>query len=212
MFLIATTLLICLLPTTQSYYLHTRRACEGSTLHLSCQAHNRIDVISASYGRNAGHGTCPSWFIRVTSGCHASSSLGVLRDYCDGRQSCSVRATNSVFGDPCSGTHKYLEVKYRCQPAPPTVITCEGSAMRLSCQGNSEIHVVSASYGRNAGREICPNAFIQVTSGCHATSSLSRVRSACEGRNSCSIAASNYIFGDPCVFTHKYLEVSYECQ
>ncbi|KAJ8044936.1 Rhamnose-binding lectin [Holothuria leucospilota] len=214
MSLIVTTLLICLLPTsvwTQSSVIYTGRTCEGSTLRLSCQANSHIDIVSASYGRNAGSEICPHSYIRVTSGCHASSSLSIVRNTCHGQQSCSVRASNSVFGDPCFRTYKYLEVKYRCQQTP-TEITCEGSTMSLSCQGNSEIHVVSASYGRNAGPEICPHSSIQVTSGCHSYFSLSRVRSACEGQNSCSISASNYIFGDPCVFTYKYLEVSYECR
>ncbi len=35
---------------------------------------------------------------------------------CDGRKSCSVPAVNSVFSDPCVGTHKYLDVSYLCLP------------------------------------------------------------------------------------------------
>uniref|UniRef100_A0A8C7WUJ0 SUEL-type lectin domain-containing protein n=1 Tax=Oryzias sinensis TaxID=183150 RepID=A0A8C7WUJ0_9TELE len=30
------------------------------------------------------------------------------------RQFCSIEASNSVFGDPCYGTYKYLEVAYVC--------------------------------------------------------------------------------------------------
>ena len=29
---------------------------------------------------------------------------------CQGKQSCTVHASNSNFGDPCSGTAKYLDV------------------------------------------------------------------------------------------------------
>ena len=38
----------------------------------------------------------------------------VLRK-CQGNPLCSVSATNEVFGDPCPGTHKYLEVNYVCE-------------------------------------------------------------------------------------------------
>lgn len=34
---------------------------------------------------------------------------------CSGKNNCSLSATSSVFGDPCIGTYKYLEVDYTCQ-------------------------------------------------------------------------------------------------
>lgn len=34
---------------------------------------------------------------------------------CNGKNNCTISATNSVFGDPCGGTYKYLEVAYICQ-------------------------------------------------------------------------------------------------
>lgn len=33
---------------------------------------------------------------------------------CNGKNSCVVSVSNSVFGDPCVGTFKYLEVAYTC--------------------------------------------------------------------------------------------------
>uniref|UniRef100_A0A8C9X7F1 SUEL-type lectin domain-containing protein n=1 Tax=Sander lucioperca TaxID=283035 RepID=A0A8C9X7F1_SANLU len=33
---------------------------------------------------------------------------------CDGKNSCIIKASNSVFGDPVPGTFKYLEVAYVC--------------------------------------------------------------------------------------------------
>ena len=35
---------------------------------------------------------------------------------CMNKQSCSVDASNTVFGDPCENTFKYLEVEYLCLP------------------------------------------------------------------------------------------------
>ena len=33
---------------------------------------------------------------------------------CEGRQWCVVGASNGQFGDPCPGTSKYLQLKYKC--------------------------------------------------------------------------------------------------
>ena len=37
-----------------------------------------------------------------------------LQFRCESKESCSVEAHAAVFGDPCVGTSKYLEVDYRC--------------------------------------------------------------------------------------------------
>ena len=34
---------------------------------------------------------------------------------CNGQNRCEVQASNSVFGDPCGHTYKYLEVSYQCK-------------------------------------------------------------------------------------------------
>lgn len=34
----------------------------------------------------------------------------------------------------------------------------------------------------------------------------------CNGKNSCTIKASNSVFGDPCIRTYKYLELAYNCE
>lgn len=34
---------------------------------------------------------------------------------CNGKQSCVIRSSNRVFGDPCVGTYKYLQVAYVCE-------------------------------------------------------------------------------------------------
>ncbi|XP_067626392.1 latrophilin Cirl isoform X2 [Eurosta solidaginis] len=50
-------------------------------------------------------------------------SLSVLNSKCSHKQSCSVLATTSMFGDPCPGTHKYLEAHYQCISAAQTSTT-----------------------------------------------------------------------------------------
>uniref|UniRef100_A0A3Q1HMX9 SUEL-type lectin domain-containing protein n=1 Tax=Anabas testudineus TaxID=64144 RepID=A0A3Q1HMX9_ANATE len=34
--------------------------------------------------------------------------------FCSGKKTCTIKVNNSVFGDPCIITYKYLEVAYNC--------------------------------------------------------------------------------------------------
>lgn len=90
------------------------RACEGSNLQLRCRKGKVINILEANYGRTAGKKVCPHASIRDLN-CRASKSLNILRARCDGKKSCAVPANNGVFGDPCGGTYKYLEVSYECE-------------------------------------------------------------------------------------------------
>ena len=45
----------------------------------------------------------------------SSNSLKRVQDKCNRETSCELLANKELFGDdPCRGTYKYLEVKYRC--------------------------------------------------------------------------------------------------
>ncbi|TRY62453.1 hypothetical protein DNTS_027235, partial [Danionella cerebrum] len=96
---------------------------------------------------------------------------------------------------------------------------CEQSNAALSCGTSPSsdqglvIHICSANYGRTDG-ETCsqgrPPAQVSRTN-CYFSNSLTLVTNECEGRSSCTIAASNSVFSDPCVNTYKFLYVSYAC-
>ncbi|XP_070401040.1 L-rhamnose-binding lectin SML-like [Nothobranchius furzeri] len=92
------------------------------------------------------------------------------------------------------------------------VIICEHSTVQLTCAPGFAIYVRSADYGRHdkttcsAGR---PPSQLQDTS-CSTLSDI--VASNCNGENSCSVTASNEVFGDPCFGTFKYLDVTYRCR
>eukprot|EP01045_Picozoa_sp_COSAG04_P005388 COSAG04_NODE_249_length_18866_cov_8.876805_21_plen_262_part_00 len=96
------------------------RVCEGSTLDIDCTGEGGgvINIRDASYGRQDGPDVCPH---AATSDqtCHEVSSTTVVSGFCQGQESCSVSATNGVFGDPCGGTYKYLTVSYDCVPVAP---------------------------------------------------------------------------------------------
>uniref|UniRef100_A0A8B9HKZ9 SUEL-type lectin domain-containing protein n=1 Tax=Astyanax mexicanus TaxID=7994 RepID=A0A8B9HKZ9_ASTMX len=131
---------------------------------------------------------------------------------CDGKITCSVPASNSVFSDPCVNTYKYLSMRYTC--TTETSVTCEGSTAVLTC-GSGVLKIDSANYGRtdpttcSAGR---PTSQITKTD-CYSSNTLSvvKTRSVCDGKTTCSVPASNSVFSDPCVNTYKFLIIKYFC-
>jgi hypothetical protein len=87
-------------------------------------------------------------------------------------------------------------------------IASENTVLSLTApNGGTFTNVIFASYGNPSGTY--PN---YVTGSCHATSSVAQVAAAFISRQSGSIAASNAVFGDPCVGTNKPLYVILEYQ
>ena len=68
---------------------------------MYCQYPMKISVKSATYGLPSRH-------------CHAYLSLPIVKEFCEGEGSCSIKAANNVFGDPCRGVRKCLQVKWGC--------------------------------------------------------------------------------------------------
>eukprot|EP00301_Raphidiophrys_heterophryoidea_P004732 c12036_g2_i1.p1 GENE.c12036_g2_i1~~c12036_g2_i1.p1 ORF type:complete len:511 (+),score=136.14 c12036_g2_i1:1-1533(+) len=197
------------MPTPATIYVTT---CEGYTQTLSC-ASGVVSVISASYGRSDST-TCPSTSI-LTTNCTAPASLATVQLYCNGQTSCSFGASSGVFGDPCVDTFKYLTTTYECVTSTTpsksySAVMCENNNLFLSCPSSATvISISSANYGRTDG-VTCTHSAIQTTS-CSASSSLANAKSRCEEKNSCSVSATDSVFGDPCVNTYKYLNVTYTC-
>ena len=102
-----------------------------------------------------------------------------------------------------------LQVSYNCVPKTGLygrlLQICEGSSHAIHCHGFKRIRIISANYGRLTGGHICGGT-IRATN-CGATGALSEVRDRCQGHRRCVLRATNSVFGDPCVFTTKYLEV-----
>uniref|UniRef100_A0A3Q3WGG1 SUEL-type lectin domain-containing protein n=1 Tax=Mola mola TaxID=94237 RepID=A0A3Q3WGG1_MOLML len=91
-----------------------RVICEHSFAYLFCDEGQVIHVNGADYGRR-DQTTCSSH--RPASqlqNVYCSSPAGNVGERCNGKNSCVVSVSNSVFGDPCVGTFKYLEVAYTC--------------------------------------------------------------------------------------------------
>jgi len=106
----------------------TSIACEGSDLNIRCEAGNLINLINVNYGRTAkGQDVCNSTKPTSNTNCKSSTSMKEVADRCNGKVSCSVAASNKVFGDPCRGTYKYLEVQYTCEPLCPSPYKLQGT-------------------------------------------------------------------------------------
>jgi hypothetical protein len=183
--------------------------CEGGTDALECPPGYVIDLQDALYGR-VDRDVCPHPAIH-TDTCSANGVFDKIAAECNGRSSCSPSASNSRFGDPCGGTYKYLSTKYQCVPpsTSTSALACEGRPASMSCPSGQTVSVISASYGRH-NAHTCPHSAVS-NQNCHASNSLEKVKSQCDGRRSCSPHASHHTFGDPCGGTYKYLEAAYTC-
>jgi len=95
--------------------------------------------------------------------------------------------------------------------ADVTVITCEHKEMNLVCPNGRVIEIVYANYGRTVpGTEACNHASSS-NLACFEEESLSIVAGECDGETTCTVLASNTVFGNPCGNTFKYLNVTYSC-
>ena len=45
---------------------------------------------------------------------------------CNNKTSCAIQASNSLFGDPCVGTFKYLDIDYECKESAIPPLTTGG--------------------------------------------------------------------------------------
>ena len=98
--------------------------CEGNVSALSCSAENFIAVNSALYGRRVhgsllcpypGHSVHHNANVKTNCDTTVAADTAKVKSLCDGKSSCSVRASTTVFkDDPCQGTYKYLRVTYTC--------------------------------------------------------------------------------------------------
>ena len=92
-----------------------------------------------------------------------------------------------------------------------SVIVCEGQTKEIRCESISKIRVLWANYGR-LHRKTCPHSSIK-TIDCRASTSLTNVRSICQGKTACTLESNSSSFGgDPCKNTFKYLLVGYKCE
>uniref|UniRef100_A0A672ZPA5 SUEL-type lectin domain-containing protein n=1 Tax=Sphaeramia orbicularis TaxID=375764 RepID=A0A672ZPA5_9TELE len=195
-------------------FTHTVVTCDdlNNVDHIGCDT-GVIIVHSALYGRTdsktCSEGKAPQ--LLANTKCSQRGTLDVLKKRCDGKRVCELNTNVVRTSDPCPGIYKYLEVNYTCFTATRRVI-CENSQTYLQCDEGEVLIVYTANYGRR-DHYTCsyqkPDIQIKNTNCLNPTS---KIGESCNGKNSCTIKASNSVFGDPCVGTYKYLELVYKCQ
>ncbi|KAI2661384.1 Rhamnose-binding lectin [Labeo rohita] len=156
-----------------------------------------ISVQSATFGRTSSlicsAGRPPS----EISNTQCSIDVPAVSKRCNGLRQCEIDAQGLAPRDPCVGTYKYYTTNYICIPAE-----------------YGKIQINTANYGRT-DKTTCsegrPSSELQNTN-CYSPNALSPVSKRCEGKNSCSILASNSVFSDPCGGTFKYLYILYTCE
>ncbi|XP_071843528.1 adhesion G protein-coupled receptor L2-like isoform X4 [Apostichopus japonicus] len=87
--------------------------CEGKTMDLQCPGERVILIESANFGRT-DHVTCLGFGRVDDTNCESPATFAVVSPMCDYKTGCSIRATSGIFGNPCPGTFKFLEVLYEC--------------------------------------------------------------------------------------------------
>uniref|UniRef100_A0A8D3CQH5 SUEL-type lectin domain-containing protein n=1 Tax=Scophthalmus maximus TaxID=52904 RepID=A0A8D3CQH5_SCOMX len=177
---------------------------------LSCSSDDEevLFISSAVYGRG-DNTTCSSGRSASELGnvnCSTLCSLCVHR--CNGKSSCIVGGFNLMFGDPCVGTYKYLDVSYTCQSR---CVTCERTLAELKCDDGQQLIIHGATYGRGDNTTCSSGRSASELGNVNCSTLCSLCVHRCNGKSSCIIEGFNLMFGDPCVGTYKYLDVSYTC-
>ncbi|XP_029362504.1 L-rhamnose-binding lectin SML-like [Echeneis naucrates] len=207
--LLATT---CLLATEVSTERVVTCDDRGNVQLLRCDI-GVVRVQSALYGRTDGE-TCregrPRKQLRNTE-CSQNNTVDIIKRRCDGKKMCEINTDVVRISDPCVGTYKYLETYYTCFPAI-RVIACENSVADLFCAEGQVIYVYGAEYGRRDQTTCIYQQPSRQIEDVECLNPTDKVAESCNGKNRCTISARNSVFGDPCVGTYKYLDISYVCE
>uniref|UniRef100_A0A667Z5B5 SUEL-type lectin domain-containing protein n=1 Tax=Myripristis murdjan TaxID=586833 RepID=A0A667Z5B5_9TELE len=187
---------------------------EASVHRLSCDV-TVISVESTLYGRSDSE-TCstgrPAEQLSNTE-CSLQGTLEILKSRytCNGKRVCELNANVFQSSDPCPGTHKYLETTFTCLPAFH-IIACEHSAAHLDCDVGQVITIHGGDYGRHDQTTCSYKRPASQLENVYCSRPTNNITESCNGQKSCTIYASNSVFGDPCVGTYKYLELAYTCE
>uniref|UniRef100_A0A146MDG0 L-rhamnose-binding lectin CSL3 n=1 Tax=Lygus hesperus TaxID=30085 RepID=A0A146MDG0_LYGHE len=197
---------------------YTKTVCETESMKLSCLPGQGIKVVDAFYGRNTQEICDYDQNIPENLNCHSPPhSKAEVEKRCNLKQTCTVRANNDVFTDPCLNTYKYLRVSYMCFEEPlRTVSACDQYGVRIACPQGEIIKVNSAEYGRTK-HNVCNSPVHRITTlTCQADAGrITEIAvNKCDGKQSCEVHTIHDVVasvGDPCFGVFKHLDVNYLC-
>jgi hypothetical protein len=79
--------------------------CQGSLETVSCPNQLSLNITFANWGRASDY-ICASVYNKYCK----SNVTPLLQKLCNGKNKCSISATNANFGQPCKATYKYLGI------------------------------------------------------------------------------------------------------
>ncbi|KAH3755161.1 hypothetical protein DPMN_189848 [Dreissena polymorpha] len=88
--------------------------CETQSGTLTCSSNKKIHINWAMYGEDQGASHCSKTNDKTVR-CYSQNAMATVQTLCESKSTCELKASNTVFGDPCGGVHKYLHVKYMCR-------------------------------------------------------------------------------------------------
>ncbi|XP_057307810.1 nematocyst expressed protein 6-like [Hydractinia symbiolongicarpus] len=185
-------------------YLQTKHICGFLKDDIKCPFGYVMWIEDAMYGRQNDQ-VC-SYGRTTDTNCSAPGVFQKVSDKCHDKMECRLFAYNREFGEPCKGTFKYLEVKYRCVKKD---IMCGTSGKTISCPEGQVLKILNAMYGRQS-KYTCPTIYAK-NFNCKAVKSFEITKALCNGKQSCKIQSARNIYGDPCLGTIKYLQVHHQC-
>ncbi|CAG2244656.1 Plasminogen,Hepatocyte growth factor [Mytilus edulis] len=149
---------------------------------------------------------CPGTYkyVTVTYSCKVKKTPKCLR-ICHRQAKCIRGKCVCKSGYKGDGIRSCTNIK-----AGKRKVICEDSKTTLSCPSNQVIKITQATYGRS-NKRTCKHPNMKTTR-CVTKKPLGISRKNCNGRKSCTVAANNRLYGDPCPGTYKYVTVTYSCK
>ena len=135
----------------------TTYACEGKQLDLSCSDGKIIHLVRANYGRFSLSICNPTGQIDLSVNCMSYRSFLIMQDKCSQSSNCSIVVSSKIFGDPCPGTSKYLEVQYHCaHPQSTDSVAIESSGANSGASStatNAPVIITTRKPASSNGRD-----------------------------------------------------------
>ncbi|GLV41375.1 Calcium-independent receptor for alpha-latrotoxin [Carabus blaptoides fortunei] len=112
-------------------------ACDGKIMELECKSGGFLIIMNATFGR-VSNNICPDKTLVDFITCRAENTYDKVKALCNGKQRCTINATNTYFGDACPGLSKYLEVQYKCRNGGSIDIDDEQSSSQTTTTTTEE--------------------------------------------------------------------------
>ncbi|XP_077445183.1 L-rhamnose-binding lectin SML-like [Stigmatopora argus] len=88
--------------------------CENSESFLYCEEGQRIFILGADYGRRDRNKCSFKRAPHEMENTECTRPTNIVATECNNKDKCGIKANNALYGDPCKGIYKYLEVAYTC--------------------------------------------------------------------------------------------------